>query len=171
MSIQRLIQQWKASTNQMLLEELFLDGKLEFNEVCQECGVKMSEKKLSEEEYDEYPGRDEGYCPDTGNWFCSEECRELYCTGCPCHCDDCPICNPDEKSEEEDDAKIHRCMDCDYFLYDGEFQRGKGRIMFCEGEGICDGEYRCGKCDGRATSQGYFPITSDEEDSDEEYGL
>jgi len=48
----------------------------EFNEVCQECVVKMSEKKLSEEEYDEYPGRDEGYCPDTGNWFCSERCRQ-----------------------------------------------------------------------------------------------
>jgi hypothetical protein len=46
----------------------------EFNEVCEECGEHMSDTNLTEEEFDDYPNRDKGYCPKTGNWFCSD-CR------------------------------------------------------------------------------------------------
>jgi len=48
----------------------------EFNEWCEECGKKMTDKILTEEEYDEYPDRELGYvsvC--AAEWFCPE-CRE-----------------------------------------------------------------------------------------------
>jgi len=45
----------------------------EFNEICEGCGVKMTTKILSEEEFDEYLGRDEGYCSE-GYWWCIK-CR------------------------------------------------------------------------------------------------
>ena len=41
----------------------------EFNEECEECGAKMSSTKLTEEEFDEHPDREAGYCTN-GNWFC-----------------------------------------------------------------------------------------------------
>ena len=60
--------------NGMIEEEEEEEEEEEFNEICEECGVKMSSKKLTEEEFDEYPDRDEGYCTYTGNWFCIK-CR------------------------------------------------------------------------------------------------
>jgi hypothetical protein len=59
--------------------------------------------------------------------------------------------HPELYQEEE----MHCCIDCDYALSDAEFQKGKGRIMFSEGDGIEKGEYRCGVCDFRASSDGY----------------
>lgn len=50
------------------------------------------------------------------------------------------------------------CIECDYSLTPNEFDAGKGRIMFSEGEGIEKGQFRCGKCDIRADEMGYFPI-------------
>lgn len=43
------------------------------NEECCDCGTPMSEKKLTEEEFDEYPDRDPGYDND-GEWRCGN-CR------------------------------------------------------------------------------------------------
>ena len=48
----------------------------EFNEECEECGAKMSSTKLTEEEFDEHPDREAGYCKHTGNWFCMK-CRDF----------------------------------------------------------------------------------------------
>ena len=57
------------------------------------------------------------------------------------------------------------CVDCDYSLCEGEFDSGKGRIMFNDVNE--DGtKYRCGCCDDRvADPHGMFP--NDEEESDE----
>ncbi len=48
----------------------------EFNEWCEKCNKKMSDKKLTEEEYDEHPDRDIGYDYSTGEseWLC-RSCR------------------------------------------------------------------------------------------------
>ena len=57
-------------------------------------------------------------------------------------------------SEDEDDIA---CGDCDYTISQGEFDSGKGRIMFNDvnEEGT---EYRCGCCDDRvADPMGMFP--------------
>ena len=54
----------------------------EFNEICSECEIKMSNEKLTEEEYDEYPTRDAGYDKD-GQWRC-ENCREEEDTPIKC---------------------------------------------------------------------------------------
>ena len=62
------------------------------------------------------------------------------------------------KTTQEDIA----CGDCDYTISQGEFDSGKGRIMFNDvnEEGT---EYRCGCCDDRvADPMGMFP--DDEED-------
>lgn len=45
----------------------------EFNEVC-DCGTKMSNEKLTEEECDEHPDREVGY-DEEGEWNCSG-CRD-----------------------------------------------------------------------------------------------
>ena len=54
------------------------------------------------------------------------------------------------------------CVDCDYSLCEGEFDSGKGRIMFNDVNE--DGtKYRCGCCDDRVSDpQGRFP--NDEEE-------
>ena len=59
------------------------------------------------------------------------------------------------KTVEEEEE--YCCIDCDYSLSPAEFHKGKGRIMFCEGEGIEEGKYRCGVCDIRASADGYWP--------------
>ena len=59
------------------------------------------------------------------------------------------------------------CCDCDYTISQGEFDSGKGRIMFNDvnEEGS---EYRCGCCDDRVTDpMGMSPdIDSDDDDED-----
>lgn len=45
----------------------------EFNEWCEECDKKMTDKKLTELEYDDYPDREPGYDSE-GDWYCPE-CR------------------------------------------------------------------------------------------------
>ncbi len=57
------------------------------------------------------------------------------------------------------------CADCDYTISQGEFDSGKGRIMFNDINE--DGtEYRCGSCDDRvADPMGMFP--DDEEDDND----
>ena len=64
---------------------------------------------------------------------------------------------------EEDDIA---CGDCDYTITKGEFDIGKGRIMFNDINE--DGtEYRCGCCDDRvADPMGMYP--NDEEEEDDE---
>ena len=57
-------------------EESDEDDDEEFNEECEECGAKMSSTKLTEEEFDEHPDREAGYCKHTGNWFCMK-CRDF----------------------------------------------------------------------------------------------
>ncbi len=54
------------------------DDDEEFNEWCEKCNKKMSDKKLTEEEYDEYPDRDIGYDYSTGEsvWLC-RSCRPM----------------------------------------------------------------------------------------------
>ena len=50
----------------------------EFNEECEECGAKMSTRKLTEEEYDEHPDRQDGYCSTHScAWWCIK-CRDFY---------------------------------------------------------------------------------------------
>ena len=44
-----------------------------WNEECYDCDTPMTEKKLTEEEFDEYPDRDIGYGKD-GEWRCGN-CR------------------------------------------------------------------------------------------------
>ena len=63
-------------------------------------------------------------------------------------------CMDCHNSEDEDDIA---CGDCDYTISQGEFDSGKGRIMFNDvnEEGT---EYRCGCCDDRvADPMGMFP--------------
>jgi len=77
---------------------------------------------------------------------CSKEGENDY----PCMCD--------IHEEEEDIA----CGDCDYTISQGEFDSGKGRIMFNDvnEEGT---EYRCGCCDDRvADPMGMFPDDDEE---------
>ena len=56
------------------------------------------------------------------------------------------------------------CVDCDYSLCEGEFDSGKGRIMFNDVNE--DGtKYRCGCCDDRVSDpQGRFPNDEEEEE-------
>jgi hypothetical protein len=60
------------------------------------------------------------------------------------------------------------CIDCDYTLSRGDFERGKGRIMFTDVTYDDDMQARCGVCDDRVDDpQGLFPNTnSDGEDYD-----
>ena len=55
------------------------------------------------------------------------------------------------------------CVDCDYSLCEGEFDSGKGRIMFNDVNE--DGtKYRCGCCDDRVSDpHGMFPNDEEEE--------
>ena len=92
----------------------------------------------------------------------------------PCFAD-CKNCVSEKEYKEamgEEEEEVHCCIDCDYTLTENEFDAGKGRIMFSEGEGIEDGEYRCGVCDIRASHDGYEDLrrcaTCDEE-LDEDY--
>jgi len=99
-------------------------------------------------------------------WIREEE--EILCGGCgkndmrnyykfPFPEDRCSDC-------EEEEPRMN-CVDCDYSLSEGEFNSGKGRIMFNDVND--DGtKYRCGCCDDRvADPQGMFP---DEEEEEEE---
>jgi len=58
--------------------------------------------------------------------------------------------------------KNYCCNNCDYYLTAKDFDEGKGRIMFCEGKNINEGEYKCGVCD---------PRCSDEEGKDYIYAI
>lgn len=42
--------------------------------------------------------------------------------------------------------ETHDCNQCSYSLTSKEFYAGKGRIMFSEGDGIKEGEYKCDEC-------------------------
>ena len=54
------------------------------------------------------------------------------------------------------------CEDCGYSLNKWEFDSAKGRLMFCEGTDIEEGEYRCGRCDERCGDpEGMFPNDDD----------
>ena len=66
----------------------------------------------------------------------------------------------DEKQEEARkvikefvEKSRNKCKDCDYSLTDKDFADGIGRVMWCEGPNIDEGEYRCGKCDPRDDEQ------------------
>jgi len=64
-------------------------------------------------------------------------------------------------STQEQEPRMN-CVDCDYSLCEGEFNSGKGRIMFNDVND--DGtKYRCGCCDDRvADPQGMFPDEEEE---------
>ncbi len=63
----------------------------------------------------------------------------------------------------------HCCIDCNYSLTEAEFDSGKGRILFSEGNGIEAGEYRCGVCDKRCNDpQGTFPNEISDSDNEPE---
>lgn len=52
----------------------------EWNEICIECEKKMSDTKLTEEEYDEHPDRDGGYISHSlgdCDWYCVD-CRNNF---------------------------------------------------------------------------------------------
>ena len=66
----------KENENLKKEEESEEEDDEEFNEECEECGAKMSSTKLTEEEFDEHPDREAGYCTHTGNWFCIK-CRDF----------------------------------------------------------------------------------------------
>ena len=69
-----------------------------------------------------------------------------------------------DKSEEEieGEGEDYVCKDCGYSLNKWEFDAGKGRLMFCEGNDIEEGEYRCGRCDERCGDpEGMFPNDDD----------
>ena len=66
----------KKDLEQLKKEEESDEDDQEFNEECEECGAKMSSTKLTEEEFDEHPDREAGYCKHTGNWFCMK-CRDF----------------------------------------------------------------------------------------------
>ena len=44
------------------------------------------------------------------------------------------------------EEETHDCNQCSYSLTSKEFYAGKGRIMFSEGDGIKEGEYKCDEC-------------------------
>ncbi len=70
--------------------------------------------------------------------------------------EECEYHNIDYDELHADDEDF-QCRDCDYTLSQGEFDSGKGRIMFNDvnEEGT---EYRCGCCDDRvADPMGMFP--------------
>ena len=54
----------------------------------------------------------------------------------------CEKCYEEDQEEEE----THHCNQCSYSLTSKEFYAGKGRIMFSEGDGIKEGEYKCDEC-------------------------
>ena len=48
--------------------------------------------------------------------------------------------------KEDQEEATHDCNQCSYSLTSKEFYAGKGRIMFSEGDGIKEGEYKCDEC-------------------------
>ncbi len=72
------------------------------------------------------------------------------------------LCDECYEEEQEEEPRMN-CVDCDYSLCEGEFNSGKGRIMFNDVND--DGtKYRCGCCDDRvADPQGMFPDEEEEE--------
>lgn len=52
----------------------------------------------------------------------------------------------DGTREPDSEEETHDCNQCSYSLTSKEFYEGKGRIMFSEGDGIKEGEYKCDDC-------------------------
>ena len=82
-----------------------------WNEECYDCDTPMTEKKLTEEEFDEYPDRSIGYGKD-GEWRCGN-CRsneeESTCRDC-----DRSMSQLDANDiEMEDRGKYSTCLDCE----------------------------------------------------------
>jgi hypothetical protein len=163
------------TAEQMTLIKKAKAGKLKLNIInqddvtCEKCDKFVPEKYYSGECGDEWWVE----CIHTG-WYCPDHSPTSNCDDMECEC-----CNPDEEEEvqkiEMDLQEISNsiktnmnCNECDYSLTENEFDAGKGRIMFNEGDGIEKGQYRCGKCDIRADEMGYFPIEDEEEDEEDE---
>ena len=93
-----------------------------------------------------------------------EELKELNEGGKPKN-----LNNFDERLENfNTHSNEYHCNSCDYFLTEQEFDYGKGRIMYAEGEGIDEGEYRCGVCDPRCDDpDGVFPPNEESEDEED----
>ena len=74
-------------------------------------------------------------------------------------------------TQQQQEEPRMNCVDCDYSLCEGEFNSGKGRIMFNDVND--DGtKYRCGCCDDRvADPQGMFPDEEEELDITTRMGL
>ena len=89
-----------------------------------------------------------------------EECGETRCKFCPCECEEATTEFARNKICDECGCKggceltcvyvcgeeTHDCNQCSYSLTSKEFYAGKGRIMFSEGDGIKEGEYKCDEC-------------------------
>jgi len=94
-------------------------------------------------------GCDEWFDNDDLRGICQrEDCKiHQWDDGCSDHrvlCKDCYVNN--NPATEEHEEETHDCNQCSYSLTSKEFYAGKGRIMFSEGDGIKEGEYKCDEC-------------------------
>jgi hypothetical protein len=57
----------------------------------------------------------------------------------------------------------YSCKDCGYGLCEGDFLWGKGRVMYSEGEYLCEGKYRCYDCRLPGDPDPYEDTSEDDE--------
>jgi len=121
----------------------------EFWTLCEKCYKEDQEEDEEEENMTTCYGCDELFDNDDLRGICQrEDCKiHQWDDGCSDHrvlCKDCYV-NNNPAAEEHEEA-THDCNQCSYSLTSKEFYAGKGRIMFSEGDGIKEGEYKCDEC-------------------------